>query len=231
MATEHDLVTTEDREPWERMPTEDQRDYLAFCVYRNLGPSRTYAAVARELTMAPATISRLANQFEWADRADAFDYYQDRIFQAELAERQRHMAREHLDMTQNALKALMAPVTAVLNKWEVNPEETLAELGAKDIAKLMKIAQDSIRLIPSLLAAERSTMAQPSQTIERLETENLNYGDAERIGDVLTILRDIGVLDAFLDSEGSGEIIDAEVVEVDDDRTEPETDSLPPGRP
>lgn len=227
MATESELVALDELEPWEKRPEEEQRDYLLFCIYRNMGPSRTYAATAREARVSASTISHLANTHDWNVRSDAWDFYMDRVFQAEMAERQRIMAREQMRVAQEALEVLQIPVQAMRQKVIDDPEA----LTGKDAGKLMKIAQDSIRLMPSIMEAERRSVSQPSQPGKNLESENINYGDAERIADVLSILKNIGVLDAFVNSTGVGEIIEAEVVEVDDDRPDTEANRLPPGRP
>lgn len=220
------LVEIDPPEPWERQPSESASDYHSFVVYRNLGPKRTFAAVARNLGVTPSRISFLASENEWKTRAEAWDFYMDRIFQAELAERQRLLAKEQFDIASQALNALNAPVQALLTKMEVDPEGTMAEFGAKDLAKLMRMAQDSIRLIPQIMSSQRLALGQPTDITEKTETHNINYNDSQRIGEVLDVLQDVGVLDAFTGARTSGPIIDAEVVEMDDDPADAETDGV-----
>ncbi len=226
MATDYELAAVDELEPWEKQPGEDQRDYLAFCIYRNMGPSRTYAATAREMHLSAKTVSELAHKHNWIDRSDAWDFYQDRVFQAEMRERQRHMAQEQMRVAKEALEILELPVRAMRQKVAEDPEA----LSNQEVTKLMKIAQDSIRLMPGIMEAERKTMVQPS-TPDRPESETINYGDTERIADILSIFKGLGVLDALVNKAGAGEVIDAQVVEMDDDRPDSETDSLPPGGP
>lgn len=231
MTTDFQIASVDDPDPWDRQAGEPPEDFLAFTVYRNMGPSRTYAAVARETTRSSGHISDLARQHDWNARAADFDFYQDRIFQAELAERQRAMARQHVELATQALTALRAPVDALLNKFERDPEGTMIEFGAKDLAKLMKMAQDSIRLMPGIMGAQKEALKAPDDSRQRIETEHIDYGDAHRIGSVLNILREVGVLDAFLAKGSTGEIVDAEIVEMDDDQSDDEADRLPVSTP
>lgn len=227
MISDYALKAVDDPELWDRQPDESAIEFHSFTVYRNLGVKRTYSATARTLGVDSSNLSKRANQYNWPKRAEAWDYYMDRIFQAELVERQRLLAKTQFEMAEKSLLALNAPVEALLTKMEVDPEGTMAEFGAKDIAKLLKMSQDSIRLIPTVFAAQRLSLGQPTDITEKTETRNINYSDPQRIGEVLDVLHEAGVLDAFIDSGETGPIIDAEVVEVDDDRPDIEADSIP----
>lgn len=227
MSSEFDLVALDDPNPWDRRRDEPADAFWAFTSYRNAGPKRTKAVVAREFGLSAGAITAWSADYDWNSRVQAWDYYQDRIFQAEIAESQRETARRHAKLAEDALTALRTPVQALLTRLETEPEAVLAEFGAKDLMRLMKTAQDSIKIMPALMGAERLALGQPSDVTERTETHNVNYNDAQRIGEVLDVLKDAGVLDAFMASGGAGEIIDAEVVEMDDDRSDTETDRIP----
>lgn len=225
--SDYALMAVDEPEPWDRRADESANDFHSFTIYRNLGAKRTFATTARTLGILPANVFTRAKEYDWRDRAAAWDFYMDRIFQAELVERQRVLAKTQFEMAEKSLKALNAPVEALLAKMEADPEGTMAEFGAKDIARLLKMAQDSIRLIPATFSAQRLALGQPTDITEKTETRNINYSDPQRIGEVLDVLHEAGVLDAFVNPGEAGSIIDAEVVEVDDDRSDTEADSLP----
>lgn len=225
--SDFDLVALDDPNPWDRYPSEPSDAFHAFTAYRNMGAKRTQSQVAKDFGLSPATVQLWAADFKWRDRTTAWDFYQDRIFQAEIAEYTRQMAKRHMESANDALVALQAPVRALLDKFQSDPEGLIEEFGTKDLMKLMRLAQDSIKIMPALMNAERLASGQPTQISEHTETQNINYNDSERIGEVLDVLRDAGVLAAFTSEGGFGEITDAEVIEVDDDRSDTETDSLP----
>lgn len=225
--TEFAITRLDDPEPWDRQIQETSEQYSAFTVYRNMGPSRNYAKVARELSLSPGTIQSYAHDHNWMDRAGAWDYYQERIFQAELAERTREMARMQLAVARETTDAIMAPIRALQNRLLENPEEVMAELSAQDIGRLLKMSQESAKLIPALMAAERLAAGQPTTISESTERVDVNINDTQRLGEVLEVLRSTGVFDAIIAAGEAGEIVDAEVVEVVDGPAESEANSLP----
>lgn len=227
--SEFEVSRLDDPEPWDRQPAESQDDFLAFTAYRNLGPKRTLAQVARDLGVSAGSVSVLSADGNWVSRAAAWDFYQERIFQAEMAEYTREMARRHVELATDSLEALRAPVDALVRKLEQDPDVFMEAFDIKDLAKLMKLVQDSAKIMPSIMSAERLAAGQPTQISEHTENTNVNYGDAERIGEVLDVLRTTGVLTAVLGEGAAGEIVDAQVVEVDDDPTDDETDGVPLG--
>jgi len=223
------LMGMDDPDPWDRQLAETSEEYLAFVTFRNMGPKRTFAQTARELTLSAGHINKMATDHSWTERVSAWDYYQEKIFQAELAEMSRQMARRQLEMAERASRALNAPIDALIRRMEDDPDALMIEFSLADLRSLMKMVQDSAKIIPGLMTAERLATNQSTNITEHAESINTNYGDAERIGEVLDVLRSTGVLASILGEGAVGEIIDAEVVEVDDGRSDSEADSLPSG--
>lgn len=71
---------------WEQMPHEEAKPYLAFCLYRNLGPRERTVRKAHELyrgmvpgsrTSAglPPYFNRWSSDYQWKDRARAYDVH------------------------------------------------------------------------------------------------------------------------------------------------------------
>jgi hypothetical protein len=224
---EFEITELDDPEPWDRQLAETSEEYLAFVTYRNMGPKRSFAQTARELTLSPGHVNQMATNHAWTERVSAWDYYQERIFQAELAEYSRQMARRQLELTEKTLRALRAPIDALITRMETEPDQLMQEFSLTDLTKLMRMVQDSSKVIPNLISAQRLALNQPTNITQHTENQNINYGDAERIGEVLDVLRSTGVLASILGEGAIGEIIDAEVVEVDDGDSDAETDSLP----
>jgi len=228
--SDFEITALDEPEPWDRQLQETSDEFLAFTTYRGFGPKRTFAQTARDMGLNAGSISKMAADHRWRDRVVAWDFYQDRIFQAEVAEHTRKMARRHVEMAEQSLRALRAPVEA-MNKWiEENPDEVAAAFSANDAktaGRLLKMVQESSKIYPAIINAERLAVGSPTDITEH--TENINYGDAERIGEVLDVLQATGVLDAILGNREGGEIVDAEIVRVDDDRADDETDGLSVG--
>lgn len=227
--SDFELTGLDEPEPWDRQITETSEEYLAFATYRNMGPKRTFAQVARELSLSAGHVSKMAVNHSWTERVAAWDYYQEKIFQAELAEHTRQMARRQLELADRSMRALRAPIDALINRMETEPEILLKEFSVTDLTKLMKMVQDSSKLLPALMSAERLASNQPTEITEHTENRNVNYGDSERIGEVIDVLRTTGVLASLIGEGAAGEIVDAEAIEVDDDHADSEADGVHAG--
>ena len=228
--SDFEITALDEPEPWDRQLQETSDQFLAFTTYRGFGPKRTFAQTARDMGLQPGSVSKMAADHRWKDRVVAWDFYQDRVFQAEIVEHTRRMARRHVEMAEESLTALRAPVAA-MNKWiEDHPEDVATAFSANDAktaGRLLKMVQESSKIYPAIINAERLAVGQPTDVTEH--TENINYGDAERIGEVLDVLQATGVLDAILGNREGGEVIDAEIVGVDDDRADDQADGLSAG--
>lgn len=63
----------ENLKPWDRQEGEGAKAYEAFCIYRDLGKSRSYPKVTQKLPKSLTIIKRWANANNWKTRADAWD--------------------------------------------------------------------------------------------------------------------------------------------------------------
>ena len=125
-------TSTEEEFPdlWERQPGETSKQYDQFCVYRDLGRSRTMAKVAEMLAKAPGWIRTVAARLDWVRRAHAWDREQDRMFSMSLIDRRRDMSERHARLA-----------TAFQNKI-VQRLQTLdvAKMSAADLARWLEVA-------------------------------------------------------------------------------------------
>src|SRR5712671_511852 len=72
---------------WERQPLESRQAFAAFCLYRDLGPTRSLDASYRhykgkEQATAPGTWRQWCSHFAWPRRATAYDDHLDGIRRA-----------------------------------------------------------------------------------------------------------------------------------------------------
>lgn len=132
-----------DRKPWDRQPSEPQRAWQLFTMFRDLGPQRTMRGVAARAGVEVKTVTRAARVWSWAKRANLYDVVQDQALQKtsteELAEiRKRQIQIGHLFTTTGAL------VVKKLYDKEKNSDTT--EMTARDAAALVDIGVKLLRL-------------------------------------------------------------------------------------
>lgn len=88
---------------WERQEDETNRAYQAFCVYRDLGPTRSLKKAAKAFYGTETdpklsqinTVKAWSSRFMWVSRAEAFDAERDRVDRIELEEHRRAMNERH----------------------------------------------------------------------------------------------------------------------------------------
>ncbi len=222
-------VTTdvEYRQPWEQTEGENGFQYLLFSHYRDQGVGRTIAEVSRHFNSHPEDLGgkdvkrvnpnythQLSKKFNWKSRVLAFDNEQERIYQLARSEAIRAMVDRHETRIVDAIDSLMAPINALNHAISSDPD-FVKNLSKTDARKLISMSNQAAKTIPSLMNAERLARGMPTEivggTIDHNHTVEI---ERDRIGEILGILADAGVLNDGLAGLGAGEVVDAEVVDV-----------------
>jgi len=102
---------------WEQQKGESPRNYGLFTMYRAAGRLRSVAQVAAMTdTMIYASMTRIARQNRWAERAGLWDAEQDRLLAIRLQNDREDMAKRHA----KAAKDLMDKALERLRTLDVN---------------------------------------------------------------------------------------------------------------
>ena len=122
---------------WERQDGESGKAYEAFAVYRDMGAGRTVSAVARQLRKSRALIDRWKRQWNWEERARAYDRELERAAYEEAVKAMREMLRRHIGM------GVRMQTKALEGLSKLNP----AKMRTKDVVALLhegtKLERDS----------------------------------------------------------------------------------------
>lgn len=99
----------DERQPWHRTPKETAQSYGGFRVFRDLGPKRSIAAVVTEYGITDTTCRRWAKNFNWVDRATAWDDHTAALVDEARLSAFREMKDTHTKLAKIAMtKALEA---------------------------------------------------------------------------------------------------------------------------
>lgn len=122
--------------PWERQDGESSQAYQAFLIYRDLGPGRTFAAVAEKSKKCDSLIRKWKRRWNWRERADAWDVEMDRQTCEELRKGIAKMRKEHTGIA----KAMLVKSLKALQRI---PED---ELTPRDITTMVDVASKLERI-------------------------------------------------------------------------------------
>lgn len=109
-------------EPWERLSGESAPAFAAFVRYRDLGPERSLAKVARELGKSTTLVERWSARDHWVARVEAWDVEQDRLWRAQQLASRREVGRRQLRIA-NAMQAQLVTALTRLDLSALSPRD------------------------------------------------------------------------------------------------------------
>jgi len=178
------MSTNENQEPWDRQPEETAKAYAAFCAFRNAGPTRELPSVYRHYTgkkQAGAQSGQWSKWFtdnKWRERAEAWDDYQDKLYQKERIDAVKEMRKRWITISSFLQKKTLDIIKS--------PEK-----GFLDDAK----PKDLIRLLTLALKVEGKAIGEITGVEARIfaekEKKNPIHDDVDEI---IRELMDEGVL-------------------------------------
>ena len=121
---------------WERQKGEGEKAYEAFVIYRDLGEKRTFAAVAERLRKSDTLIRRWKEQWNWQERARAYDNELEKEARAKAVKARKAMTERHIGIAMQLQKKAL----------EALQELEVEDMTPKDIREYIKMATDLERL-------------------------------------------------------------------------------------
>ncbi len=117
-------------QPWERLRDESAPAFEAFVIYRDMGPERSLAKVARQLGKSTTLVEKWSARDHWVNRVTAWEAEQDRIWLAQQVASRREVGRRQLRIA-NAMQAQLVQALSRLD---------LTTLSARDLAYWLDIS-------------------------------------------------------------------------------------------
>ena len=164
-------------EPWERQPGEGAKPFEAFCVYRDLGPDRSSYKVADQLSKSRQLMSRWSAQYNWVERAAAWDAEQDRIARREmLAEmaatrkRQRKNAQRMQERGMEFLESIQigdAKLSEIVSLLKAGMEQERIAIG--DVGEVIEERSGSDAISPVQIYIPDNNRGRDKDTFDDLE--------------------------------------------------------------
>ena len=106
-------INEDDIDSWEQCPSESAKAHDAFCVYRDMGPTRSLAKAAQAMNHPPGykqTLGEWSTKYEWQSRCFDYDRHMEKVAQFDKEEAIRQMtdrhARDSVKIQQMVMEAL-----------------------------------------------------------------------------------------------------------------------------
>ncbi len=133
-------------EPWDKLPEETLKAYIAFNEYLKLGYKRSLDKVAFKLGMkSTKSIERYSKLYRWKERAEAYTIHM-------LNESHKTVRFAVIETIKNYLTIFDLPAIAIVKKLYANQKE----LEGMSIEKLFNLASKAANHIPSLVELQDS---------------------------------------------------------------------------
>jgi hypothetical protein len=117
-------------EPYTRRPGESRQAFAAARHYFELGRTRSTARCAQDFGKSKRLMDGWSAKWRWVDRAEAYDAYQDALFDREMAAERQDAARRHIRISQLAQSKVVEGMRGL----------DAARLSPADLTRLLDIA-------------------------------------------------------------------------------------------
>jgi hypothetical protein len=140
---------------WERQPTDTDKSYAAFCVYRDMGAQRSLEKLRQNLGKSKALMEQWSKAHKWVDRATAYDTH----LQSKHSER---VAQVQIEVIDNAIGDYRAIRKAIAKRLQVLEmvDYTAPAADLHELISLMQRADFYARLavgLPEKITESKNT--------------------------------------------------------------------------
>jgi hypothetical protein len=164
-----------------RLPGESTVAHAAFTVYRDLGPGRSLRKVARMLGKSRQLLDRWSVQWDWVQRASAWDEQRD-----EVNRRANLLACEQMSQRHAALALLCQE--KVVERLASMTQDDIAAMSIRDVCALLHLAEEIERRARGV-GNLGSTMTVHSRSRRQ---DGYSEGDTEANLPTIAVLREDG---------------------------------------
>ena len=151
---------------YKRLKGEPIEAYRYFCIYRDMGPGRSYHKTAEAANVTYQTIALRGSQFHWRKRVKYWQDEVDRNRREAYLNEIKEMAKRHAQQSMAYQKVLIMPVEAILKKMKVN-DPSYIDFQNLPVEVLFDKSLKSAQLMSSVVDIERKSRGEPSEIIKQ----------------------------------------------------------------
>lgn len=145
--------------PWERLPDEPNKQYQAFCKYRDMGINRSILKVAKEWSEGghASKLKEWSSKYHWVERAASYDEHIDKI-----------KRDNYEDIVQETIRETVARHTMESKLFQTKVHERLETIDPDELKpnELIKWYETAVKI-------ERLSLGIPTENIKREEIKEV----------------------------------------------------------
>ena len=137
-------MNDEEKRAWDRLLGESSKAYHHFCIYRDMGASRSLRQMAGipGCTSVRRQLNRWSSRWRWVERCQQYDDYLEYQLRAQQEKERREMSKRHAKIAMLGQSILVKGMEELLAKVQ-NGEHNLAPA---ELARLMDVSVKVERL-------------------------------------------------------------------------------------
>ena len=193
-------------EVWEQLEGETDKQFEAFCIYRDLGGARTTAGTGKAIGKCTAMMWKWSSMNAWPDRARRYTAHIDRKARMAVEADRVGMLRQHADTAKKIVSMVDKWVDAQLEQIQTGD---LSAVPDSQISSLMRVAVMVERQSLGLPSDESAVAHEHTHRIDQDQLDDAIAPVADWVSKLRARAEELGI-----DVEGP-EIIDVEPREVE----------------
>lgn len=132
---------------WEKLPNETAKSFRAFAAYRDAGPARSLAKLARERGWSVSGLEEWSAKFDWVRRAEAWDSHLDRVAREKAEQAWADMKARHARLGASLVGFGQDELDALRRRLKnARGDAKALRLNAREIAALVEVGARLERL-------------------------------------------------------------------------------------
>ena len=137
-------MSEDEKRAWDRLAGESSKAYHHFCIYRDMGASRSLRQMANVsgCTSVRRQLNRWSSRWHWVERCQQYDDYLEYQLRAQQEKERREMSKRHAKIAMLGQNILVKGMEELLAKVQ-NGEHNLAPA---ELARLMDVSVKVERL-------------------------------------------------------------------------------------
>lgn len=151
---------------WERQQGESDKCFDYFCLYRDMGPSRSLQKVANAANKQLITMAQHSTQWNWKERTKAWTDWKDKERRETIIREVKEMAKRHYEESMMLQRCLILPAEALLKRMKGTSAAKIKDFNGIKLELLFDKVVKAAHEFSSIVDIERKSRGEPNDIVK-----------------------------------------------------------------